>query len=429
MGKLVHQSVSGILRYNQQSFLVQRSYLQRYFPGYWCFPGGKVSKIDSEGHDGEDVYRRALIREFQEELGIDITDSHLRFLDTTLTPDFAPYRFENHFFVIELNQRPEIKLDGEHRDGFWIRDDEIDSFFSKNDVLTIPPILFFLNKLAKDDRASVYKSEYLDSKQELVVARYLHSIISYMVPSQALPPSRHTNVLLIGNSEHLLVDPSPRNEEHVEILVGEFKKYNVKSILISHWHPDHHQFVSAFASKLNVPILLTSTSLSQINNRWGDDYFNQCEVNIIQPEDEIVLDDIKLKVKSHDGHALGQVGLETEDQSWVFVSDVFQGVGSVVVEDMEAYIPTLESLLKYPEDTIYIPSHGFPIQGHNQLSLLLKHRLDREKQVAKRLHQGKTSAEILSEIYPDLAEGMKRYALKNIEGHIKRIQNMDTLNS
>lgn len=416
MGNIIHQSVSGILRYQNESFIVQRAFSQRYFPGYWCFPGGKVSKID--GVD-EKRFIKTLIRETQEELGINISEEQIRKIDITTTPSSAPYRFENHFYIVEMDSKEQVQLDDEHRDGFWIKDEEIGSFFSRSDVLTIPPIPHYLKSLASKEKYE-YHSQYIDTENKILKASYIHHIDFFMVPSLALPPSKHTNTLIIGEQKKLLVDPSPKFDEHVEVLISVFMKYDIQGIFVSHWHPDHHQNIRIFCEKLNLPLYLSEQTYNEIIQRWGEEYFSGLSLNFLSPGDFIDLGDMKLEVIDNPGHALGQLGLKYQDQ-WMFISDVFQGLGSVVVEEMDLYIKCLESLLSENETMIFIPSHGFPIQGRHQLKHLLEHRLKREAQVKELYEQGCDENQILSRLYPDLDEKMQRYALKNIQGHLERI--------
>lgn len=425
MGKIIHVSVSGILKKQNQFFLVKRSVEQRYFPGYWCFPGGKVSKED--GSD-DDRYYRTLVRELKEELDVDISRYDCKRIDTTTTPEFAPYRFENHFFLIEVDDEITIKLDGEHSDSKWIDSKDIESFFQDPKCLTIPPIPFYLNALS-NKLVLAYESKYLDQEKEILVAQYLPDVVFYMVPSKALPPSKHTNVLLIGQDAKLLIDPSPKNEEHVDLLINEFKNKKIKFIFISHWHPDHHEFASVFSTELKAPLLMSKATLENILEHWGNDYFQGVDIKIIEAKGHIELSGTRYQVKAHYGHANGQLGLSPLDKSWVFVSDVFQGTGSVVVENMNDYINCLNDLIAYPDETIFIPSHGFPVGGNFHLKRLLFHRLDREKQVESYLLLGLDEDQIFEKIYPDLDNAMKRYALKNIRGHIQRIQGNLTSNS
>lgn len=419
MGQIIHQSVSGIIKSPQSVFVVRRSTEQRYFPGFWSFPGGKVSKIDGD----KDQLRCALIRELKEELHFDFSLNDLNPVDTVTTPECGPYRFENHFFVIEIENEVEFKIDSEHDRALWLPFNKVESFLAEASTLAVPAFFWYMANIT-DGSIPKFQNQFLaKSKNQILKASYHAGVMSYMVPSLALPPSKHTNILLLGGERKMIVDPSPREEFFVEALIEEFQQFECDSIFISHWHPDHHQFSKEIAKELNLPIRISELTYNEILKRWGESYFENVPMIMMKDGDRISLAGVELIVCSHEGHASGQLGIKSQDESWVFVSDIFQGVGSVVVDDMVEYMKTLESLMSYSENTIFIPSHGFPIGGTGQLKRLYDHRLEREEQVRVLSLEGLSPEDILDKLYPHISITMKPYALKNIHGHILRIKN------
>ena len=74
----MRESVSALLIYDDEVFLIKRQNHLKAFPGYFSFPGGKVDKEDnipsslSEKYNIESRFINALFRELEEELSFDL---------------------------------------------------------------------------------------------------------------------------------------------------------------------------------------------------------------------------------------------------------------------------------------------------------------------------------------------------------------------
>ena len=104
--------VAAILHRDGAYFATQRGYGE--FEGMWEFPGGKIE----EGETAE----FALMREIQEELGIDITID--KFLCTT-DYDYPSFHLTMHCYLCSI-EAGEIVL-REHKSARWLRPEELRS--------------------------------------------------------------------------------------------------------------------------------------------------------------------------------------------------------------------------------------------------------------------------------------------------------------
>ncbi|MEE0235803.1 MAG: (deoxy)nucleoside triphosphate pyrophosphohydrolase [Bacteroidales bacterium] len=102
--------VAAILHRDGVYFATQRGYGE--FEGMWEFPGGKIE----EGETAE----FALMREIQEELGIDITID--KFLCTT-EYDYPSFHLTMHCYICSI-EAGEIVL-REHKSARWLRPEEL----------------------------------------------------------------------------------------------------------------------------------------------------------------------------------------------------------------------------------------------------------------------------------------------------------------
>ncbi|MGD0454419.1 MAG: NUDIX hydrolase [Solirubrobacteraceae bacterium] len=91
--------------------LVRRTPHARFMGGVWVFPGGAV---DAREGAGDEAHRVAGVRELQEEAGIALDDpSALVKFSRWITPAEVQIRFDTHFFLAELPQGQEPRIDGE----------------------------------------------------------------------------------------------------------------------------------------------------------------------------------------------------------------------------------------------------------------------------------------------------------------------------
>ena len=108
----VIEVVAAIIQRDGAYFATQRGYGE--FEGMWEFPGGKIE----EGETAE----FALMREIQEELGIDITID--KFLCTT-EYDYPSFHLTMHCYICSI-EAGEIVL-REHKSARWLRPEELRS--------------------------------------------------------------------------------------------------------------------------------------------------------------------------------------------------------------------------------------------------------------------------------------------------------------
>jgi 8-oxo-dGTP pyrophosphatase MutT (NUDIX family) len=90
--------------------LVRRTSQARFMGGVWVFPGGAVDATEGEG---DAAHRTAAIRELQEEAGIVLEDpDQLVRFSRWITPAEVVVRFDTHFFLAQMPQGQEPRIDG-----------------------------------------------------------------------------------------------------------------------------------------------------------------------------------------------------------------------------------------------------------------------------------------------------------------------------
>ncbi|MAP12243.1 MAG: NUDIX hydrolase [Gammaproteobacteria bacterium] len=86
-----------------------------FFGGMWVFPGGRVDAEDAHPEDTDDItrFKRAAVREADEEAGIQIDAANIVHFSHWMPPPVRPKRFSTHFFLAHAsNQLMDVEVDG-----------------------------------------------------------------------------------------------------------------------------------------------------------------------------------------------------------------------------------------------------------------------------------------------------------------------------
>ena len=439
------EAVSAVFVQGERIYAVERQPYLHAFPGYHSFPGGKIEAnedvhaLNSSFCPTLDRFHlAALCREMDEEVGVDLQmacDSGIiesvEFLAMAEAPPFAPVRFRNWFYRIDLKDEVILKPDeGEFSWAEWKTPEECLTQFASGEALMVPPTRWMLEKLAEDIgcRNLGDLSEQIDERERIPEMMLLDGVKMLVVPSQTLPPAERTNAFRIGDAgtPQILVDPSPKSEKIYHVLMKTLASEKLDAVFLTHHHPDHHQFSAHFARERELPVMLSEDCNRRIRKKFGADYFRGLEIRTLNEGDEITCwHGEKVRVHPVPGHDAGQLALAPESLAWFLVGDLIQGIGTVVISapegDMANYFRTLDRVISL-QPKVIIPSHGVPMKGTYRLEATLKHRRERESQVLELFRTGKKETEILKILYHDVDVRLHPYALKNIQSHLTKLR-------
>ena len=440
----MREAVTAVFVYGEELFVIERQPYLRAFPGYLAFPGGKVDALDQTQTPGHAMFRefpdaltQALQRELIEEVGYDLMAaagsgelSSVSLLGTAVTPAFESVRFSAHHFKIVLNRRPEFRPDREEIAwSGWVHRSELWRRYAEGEALMVTPTINLIRSLAQDirtTRVEPFNLEY-DSACELPYLELIKGVGSIPVPSTTLPPAQATNALVLGDPGQpvCLVDPSPRDEETYQKLLRTLRRYPVERLLISHHHPDHHQFAPRLARELGLPLLCSERTRERLLQSCGRDYLAGISLVMVE-EGSLVTRWLGREVHCYHlpGHDDGMIGLAPEDHAWFFVCDLIQTAGSVVIPepegDMQAYFDSLQRVISLDPGVI-IPSHGMPVGTRLVLERVLEHRRQREASILEMLEDGLSQQQMLEQIYAGLDAKLLPLAQQNLRQHMRKL--------
>ena len=441
----IFDAVTAILLHGPDLFITRRQVHMPAFPGYWAFPGGKVDAEDSDAPLDHPLLRdhlpkrmRALDRELREELEFDLFAAiergevlSLHEVGEATTPSIVPVRFRTHFYRIELSRRPAINAhQGETAEWAWMPAQTLRERMDRGRLLAAPPTRIAVNHVADlpADTGAIRGFEFhFDPASDIPWMEPMAGLRVFAVQSNTIPPADRTNAFLLGDegARQVLVDPSPGTPEELARLDALLDTLAVDEIFLTHHHPDHRERADVIARRLRVPMGMSADTCERIAKRQPA-FFEGVETKIYREGDVLTQwqgEDIR--VYAVPGHDEGQLALMPDSRLWCIVSDLIQGVGTVVVGgpegNMRKYFESLQRVIDWNPDVI-IPSHGIALGTTYRIRETLKHRQQREAQIASLHAEGKSPQEMLPSIYQGLDPRLAPLALVNIHSHLQKLR-------
>jgi glyoxylase-like metal-dependent hydrolase (beta-lactamase superfamily II) len=327
-----------------------------------------------------------------------------------VTPDFAPLRFDAHFFLVELPIGAQAEWwPGELSEAGWVRPAEALARWEVGTALLHPPNLHGLQVLGSFDsvegvlarlRAPPHCPDFIAQRIE-----FQQGVLGFPLRTLTLPPATHTNAYVLGNGELLVVDPGAEDEAEVERLISLVEELAAegrqpRAVLLTHHHVDHAGGALRVKERLGVPLwchALTAERLEEGAERLLEDgEVVELAGNPVQ----------RWRVLHTPGHARGHLCLVDERSRAAIVGDMVAGVGTIVIDppegDMAEYLRQLERLRDWPVTTLY-PAHGPALpDGPGKLQEYLEHRAMREAQIVEAVTaEGATLAEVMERAYSE----------------------------
>ena len=464
---------------------MRRSESLRFMGGWHAFPGGRLAKADSSvpalgSIDGLDAYANSgqsaphatcALRELFEETGIlavsgalpsageigrardqlllekldfgewlrshnlALDASRLRFAGRWVTPPLSPIRFDATFFLMEWERdeagQPTV-IPGELEKGEWIRADQALRRWDAGAVLLAQPTLETLRVLAEhgpDGRDRLWRSQSHEPNSPHSI-EFRPGIRVIPLQTRTLPPATHTNAMLVGGSEFVLIDPGspwPDGQSRLaEIVNEEIQRSGGRlcGIWLTHHHEDHVAGAEALRGQFEVPVWAhesTAAALAGTGLRI-DRFLKGGELVTLAGNPAL-----RIRVLHTPGHARGHLCFFEERTQTLLCGDMLSGFGTVVINPPEGsmieYLESIEKLANLGAKVI-LPSHGTMIRdAPKALAEAQRHRLWREERVFDAWKSGQREPEaMLDSVYDEIDPRAKPLAVRQIVAHLQRLE-------
>lgn len=230
-----------------------------------------------------------------------------------------------------------------------------------------------------------------------------------------------TNTYLLGSNEVVVLDPGPSDPNHLRTILAAAAG-PIRWIVVTHTHRDHSPLAAELARLTGAQAI----GLPPPGDGRQDVSFRPDRL----PRDgeRLTLGDVDLTVIHTPGHASNCVCYLLDAERLLFTGDhVLDGVSPVILPpdgDMGHYLESLDKLKGYEFERI-APGHGAVMdRGKRVLSLLVAHRLARERKVLAALALlGAVDLERLtSAVYDDVSPDLHGWAKLTLEAHLIKLE-------
>ncbi|MEK7315052.1 MAG: MBL fold metallo-hydrolase [Candidatus Eisenbacteria bacterium] len=447
---------------------VRRSEANPFLGGFHSFPGGRHARED--GALGSDeaanlqVMIRCAARELFEESGLlvgfigtppeleeqqrvrsEVLAGSLEFWPTVvswglrfdpapyvwcgrwITPHFSRARFNTNFFLIDLPDLPRVDVwPGELESGGWVDPREALRLWDTDQIVLAMPTLYTIRVLAQGGSElparlhAIPEANGIPSRQVEVRP----GITMAPLKSETILPATHTNAVVVGDGDVVIIDPGSADPDEQEALDTVVRQAlgpggRVLAILLTHAHRDHIAGVGAARSRYNAPV-------------WAHEGVGaRVRLDRVLRDGEVIellgRHARRLRVLATPGHSPDHFVFHDETSRTAIAGDLVSGLGTVVIDPPEGnlrdYLASLERLRALDLRTL-IPGHGAPHRGVDRLlNGLAAHRRMREGRVLHALAGGPLSLDDLrTRVYSDTPDADPGLAGRTLAAHLEKLE-------
>ena len=228
-----------------------------------------------------------------------------------------------------------------------------------------------------------------------------------------------TNTYLVGIDEIAVIDPGPGDAAHLDAIAG-CGGDRIRWILLTHTHEDHSPGAVGLKKRTGAEILAFGPGEGRGKVRLDGTLADGAVIEATE---------FHLTAMHTPGHASNHLCYLLNEERTLFTGDHIMQGSTVVISppdgDMAAYLASLERLKAIrPRLKAIAPGHGHLIDDPlATIDEYIEHRLAREKQVldALRTRGTTTIAEIVEDLYTDVAPQLHPVAQRSVWAHLRKL--------
>ena len=228
-----------------------------------------------------------------------------------------------------------------------------------------------------------------------------------------------TNTYLVGIDEIAVIDPGPGDASHLDAIAG-CGGDRIRWILLTHTHEDHSPGAVGLKKRTGAEILAFGPGEGKGKVRLDGTLGDGAVIEATE---------FHLTALHTPGHASNHLCYLLNEERTLFTGDHIMQGSTVVISppdgDMAAYLASLERLKTIrPRLKAIAPGHGHLIEDPlATIDDYIEHRRAREKQVLDVLRSRGTAtiAEIVEDIYADVAPELHPVARRSVWAHLRKL--------
>jgi glyoxylase-like metal-dependent hydrolase (beta-lactamase superfamily II) len=265
-----------------------------------------------------------------------------------------------------------------------------------------------------------------------------------------------TGTYVIGRGEVAVVDPGPRDDDHVAALLAALGDERVREILVTHTHGDHSPASAALAAATGATVHAfgphppAATSEADVDvaddSDWetgeehkeltADEKANAAEdLEKHRPDVDFAPDNVlahgdvvdgpgwTVEALHTPGHISNHLCFALAEEKAVLTGDHVMGWSTTIIPppdgDLRDYMASLQLLLER-QDEVLFPTHGGAVTKPRAFVKALRdHRLLRTQQIHQQLETGSRSVrEVVEVLYATVDRGLWRPAARSVISHL-----------
>ena len=343
-----------------------------------------------------------------------------------ITPPFSRARFNTMFFVSELESpAPPDVWPGELQSGEWIEPEQALRLWDEDRVTLAMPTLHAIRVIAEGAGDLPARLRAVPEANGIPSRHVIAHPGIVMVPlrTETLPPATHTNAVVIGDREVVIIDPGTADADELGALYEVVDAAiagggKVKAVLLTHRHMDHIAGADTVRGRYRAPVWGHGSIADRVKI---DRELNDGErIKVQGPHPR------SLAAIATPGHSRSHFAFFEERSRTLCAGDLVSTLGTVVINppdgNMGDYLRSLERVREL-EAGVLLPGHGPPSRGVGHLiSTLLTHRRVRESRILEALEGGPLTLDaLLAEVYRDTPGAPAELAARTLEAHLEKL--------
>jgi glyoxylase-like metal-dependent hydrolase (beta-lactamase superfamily II) len=256
---------------------------------------------------------------------------------------------------------------------------------------------------------------------------YIEGLQVLPLRSRTLPPFTCTNTVLVdgGNGQWALIDPGASAEGSPSLAALLRQRPRAPSIYLTHFHADHCAALSVIAEiRPEAKLYVHAASIGRVPQVLKNTI--PLKLPVAPGRLDIWIGKQRLQCLPAPGHTDDHLCFWHPATNTLLAGDHAVGVGSAVLDpsvgSMRQYFATTRALIDL-KPKVVIPAHG-PLNclGTEFLTLLLKHRVDREEAILAAVNAGhRELTAITAAAYQDVPPAMLTLAASNAALHLSKL--------
>jgi glyoxylase-like metal-dependent hydrolase (beta-lactamase superfamily II) len=249
------------------------------------------------------------------------------------------------------------------------------------------------------------------------------NVRAVQVPDENPMHPQYTTIYLVGRDQALTIDSGEDRERYRWMLKGYLaatEKAEIALSAVTHYHADHSANLRWLRDEFGAEVHAFEQSIPLLGARLPES-----GVHALQDGAAVqVAGGVEVQVIHSPGHSSDSVCYYIEDEGVLFTGDTVLGGTTTTVNDLGAYLSTLQRLRALPNLQLICPGHGPIIHDPTRwIDSYVAHREERERQIVELLADGRglTSWQIMEVLYTGIDARLRRLADGNVRAHLDKL--------